>query len=376
MTDNGSGPGQQQRQQRYILHADLDAFYASVEQRDNPALRGRPVVVGGLPESRGVVAAASYEARKFGARSAMPMRTALQLSPRIVRVAPRFDRYREVSGQIMAIFHDLTPLVEPLSLDEAYLDVSDALSAERREEAARALKTRVRQETGLAVTIGGGPSKTVAKIASQVAKPDGLLLVPPGGERGFLAPLDVGLLWGVGPVTLEALKKHGLSTIGALAAADEALLQTALGRRGLELKERAVGVDDNPVRTHRDVKQVSAETTMARDVGDRAELHRLLEAQVADVVQHLRASRLVCRTVKLKLRLADFTTFSRQETLDAATDDDTVILRAARVLLDREVQPGRLFRLIGAGVSNLAARGQDGPPSAAQATQLPLLPPG
>ena len=195
----------------YILHADLDAFFASVEQRDNPDLRGKPVVVGGPTESRGVVAAASYESRRYGIRSAMPMRTAFRLCPDLIRVSARFSRYREVSRQVMDVFRAVTPLVEPLSLDEAYLDISEQASPEEVESAAASLKAGVREETGLAITIGGGTSKTVAKIASQLAKPDGLLLVKPGEEREFLAPLDIDMLWGVGPKTAALLRRHGIS---------------------------------------------------------------------------------------------------------------------------------------------------------------------
>lgn len=191
---------------RHILHADFDAFYASVEQRDDPSLRGKPVVVGGSPEGRGVVASASYEARRFGVRSAMPMRTAFRLCPDAIRVGAHFDRYREASQGVMAIFRDITPLVEPLSLDEAYLDVSECVDDTRSPESiARLLKERVNAELGLTISVGVGTSKSVAKIASDLEKPDGLTVVAPGAEREFLAPLDVGKLWGVGPKTAERL---------------------------------------------------------------------------------------------------------------------------------------------------------------------------
>ena len=263
---------------RYILHADLDAFYASVEQHDNPALRGRPVAVGGPPEARGVVAAASYEARHHGVRSAMPMRTALRLCPELVRVSARFDRYREVSQAVMGIFHDLTPLVEPLSMDEAYLDVSAQVPPEHLEKTGRDLKARVREVTGLAVTIGGGTSKSVAKIASQQAKPDGLLLVAPGTEEAFLAPLEVSMLWGVGPVTTAMLNRMGIRTIAELAARDQEWLRKALGTRGPELQRRARGQDHDPVVPTRETKSVSAETTLAQDVSDASTLQTELAA--------------------------------------------------------------------------------------------------
>ena len=340
---------------RYILHADLDAFYASVEQRDNPELKGRPVAVGGPPETRGVVAAASYEARKYGVRSALPMRTAIRLCPDLVRVSPRFGRYREVSRQVMGIFGTLTPLVEPLSLDEAYLDISLQVPSGNVDEVALALKTRVRDETELAVTIGGGTTKTVAKIASQVAKPDGLLLVMPGDEHGFLAPLDVDVLSGVGPKTAQALKKHGIGTIGHLAACDQKWLFENFGKRGPELKERARGMDNEQVTPHRDTKSVSAETTMPEDVEDESELLLQMERLTHSVAGRLQRAGLKGKTVSVKLRLADFTTFTRQRTLSAPTDDVDVISFAARELLRRELQPRRKFRLVGLGVTNFQA---------------------
>ena len=356
--DNGSAGW------RFILHADLDAFYASVEQHDDPALRGRPVVVGGSPESRGVVAAASYEARRFGIHSAMPMRTALRMSPQIVRVSPRFDRYQEVSRAVMAVFREVTPLIEPMSLDEAYLDVSEATASPGDAEAsATGIRQQVRHRTGLAVTIGGGTSKTVAKVASQVAKPDGLLIVPPGDEQSFLAPLKVGLLMGVGPKTEEMLGGLGITVIGQLASRDEADLRAILGSRGPGLRERARGVDGSRVTIHHDRKSVSAETTFARDIGDPAELRASTDAQAREVAEDIRRRGLRGRTVRLKLRLSDFTTFTRQETLDMPTNDSGVIARVSLILLERELEPGRQFRLIGVGVTNFQ-----------EAVQLPLLP--
>ena len=224
---------------RYILHADLDAFYASVEQMDDPTLHGKPVVVGGSPEHRGVVVAASYAARRYGIHSAMPMSTALRRCSSLVRISPRFGRYREVSRHVMQIFRCLTPLVEPLSLDEAFLDIGKQAAREVGEVEVQAglLKDRVREETRLAVTIGGGTSKTVAKIASQVAKPDGLLIVTPGDERRFLAPLAVSMLWGVGPKTAAMLERYGIRTIG-----DLAVVRRTAGRYPGEARPRAKGV--------------------------------------------------------------------------------------------------------------------------------------
>ena len=337
---------------RYILHADLDAFYASVEQRDNPALKGTPVVVGGPPESRGVVAAASYEARKYGIRSAMPMRTALRLCHDLVRVSPRFGRYHEVSRQVMAIFLSQTPLVEPLSLDEAYLDISEQVPLEQVEEVAQGLKGRVKQETQLAVTIGGGTSKTVAKIASQVAKPDGLLLIKPGEAHTFLAPLDVEILSGVGPKSAAILREHGVNTIGHLASCEEAWMRQTFGKRGPELKERAMGIDPHPVTPHRETKSVSAEVTMPTDVDNEVALRERMEKLAQSVATRLQQTGLKGKTVSVKLRLADFSTFTRQMTLPVPTDEEDVIFHVAWDLLLRELAPGRRFRLVGVGVTN------------------------
>ncbi|MFQ5933868.1 MAG: DNA polymerase IV [Dehalococcoidia bacterium] len=337
---------------KYILHADLDAFYASVEQLDNPALKGKPVAVGGSPSGRGVVAAASYEAREFGVRSAMPMRTALGLCPELIRISPRFDRYQEVSGQVMQIFRNLTPLVEPISMDEAFLDIGDQSRPDTVNQVATRLKSTVWRQTALTLTIGGGTSKTVAKIASQVAKPDGLLLVRPGEESDFLAPLDVEMLWGVGPKSAEVLRGHDVNTIGDVVNLDEAWLRNTFGKRGPELKERALGLDHGPVTPHRETKSVSAETTMARDISDESVLRRQIRELAEDVAARLHGEELKGKTIHVKLRLADFTTFTRQTTLPTPTDDVEIIFRTAWELTQPELAPRRKFRLLGVGASN------------------------
>ena len=337
---------------QYILHADLDAFYASVEQRDNPALKGRPVAVGGPPETRGVVAAASYEARKFGIRSAMPMRTALSLCPELVRVSPRFSKYGEVSRHVMDVFLSVTPLVQPLSLDEAYLDISDQLPLENAIVVARDIKTRIRRETELAVTIGGGTTMTVAKIASQVAKPDGLLLINPGEERGFLAPLEVDILSGVGPKTAEVLKRHGVNTVGHLAVCDEAWLYQSFGKRGPEMRARAIGIDNGQVTPDHDTKSVSAEITLPKDLEGEGPLLEHAERLSHRVAMRLQKEGLKGKTVWVKLRLSDFTTFTRQKTFPMPTDEEDTISQAASGLLRSELRPGRRFRLVGIGVGN------------------------
>ena len=348
---------------RYILHADLDAFYASVEQMDNPQYKGRPLVVGGSQEERGVVAAASYEAREYKIHSAMPMRTAMRLCPNLVRLPPRFDRYQEISRMVMNIFLDLTPLVEPLSLDEAYLDISAEVPREKINDIARELRLRVKNEIGLVVSIGGGSSKTVAKVSSQLAKPNGLLLVGTGVEQAFLAPLDVSILSGVGPKTTEVLHGHGITTVGDLSTCNPAWLQQALGKRGTELRERALGIDHNRVSPHRETKSISAETTMSQDVEEESELVKRIEKMAPSIASKLQRGGLTGKTVTIKLRLANFTTLTRQITLPTPSSDSNVIATVACDLLHREMHSERKFRLVGVGVSGFQ-----------EPRQLPLFP--
>ena len=337
---------------RTILHADFDAFYASVEMLDNPRLRGKPIAVGGSAETRGVVASASYEARAFGVRSAMPMRTAAQRCRDLIRVSPRFSRYREVSRQVMRIFRELTPLVEPLSLDEAYLDVTHLTDSGRdAEEIARDLKRRVKAELGLTISVGVGASKSVAKIASDLEKPDGLTIVAPGGEAAFLAPLPAGALPGVGPKTRERLKSEGVITVGDLAAKPPEWAASRFGRNGDYMRRLATGQDDRPVQPNRDVKSVSSETTLLRDTGDPDALNELVSRLSIDVSRSLERRGLRARTVKVKLRLSDFTTFTRQTTTPEPVQTAAEIAAAASALVRAETAPGRLFRLIGVGVS-------------------------
>ncbi len=337
---------------RHILHADFDAFYASVEQLDAPELRGKPVVVGGSAEGRGVVASASYEARGFGVRSAMPMRTAQRLCPEAVRVGARFDRYREISQRVMSMFRDLTPLVEPLSLDEAYLDVTAvATNGEQPAMIAAELRRRVKVELGLTISIGVATSKSVAKIASDMDKPDGLTVVAPGDERAFLAPLPIGKLWGVGPKTAERLIAAGVETIGDIARQDEGWLVGMFGKHGAQMRRLALGEDDSAVVARRETKSVSAETTFARDTGDAEMLQEVVNRLSQRVAQQLRRKELQGRTVKLKLRLSDFTTFTRQRTLPHAVQSADELSRSAGELLRAELYGRRRFRLVGVGVS-------------------------
>ena len=344
---------------RHILHADLDAFYAAVEQLDNPELRGKPVLVGGRPERRGVVATASYEARKAGVRSAMPMATAVRLCPEGIIVRPRFDRYKQVSNRVMEIFHELTDLVEPLSLDEAYLDISSAVEGGAApSEVALGLKRRIHEATGLNLSVGVATSKSVAKIASDLKKPDGLVVVPPGEERDFLAHLPVARLWGIGPKTVERLRRDGIETAGQLAEQPLEWHIRRFGKRGGGIRARALGQDQEPVHTERPTKSISAETTFPSDISDPERLYAELSRLASSVAGHLERRQLQGRTVTVKLRLADFTTFTRQNTLPAPTASEGTILPLARRLLSHELTPGRAFRLLGVGVSGFGTSRQ------------------
>lgn len=353
---------------RHIIHADLDAFYAAVEQLDAPELRGLPVLVGGSPRSRGVVATASYEARVFGVHSAMPMATAVRHCPRGIVVRPRFDRYREMSRRVMNIFHDLTNLVEPLSLDEAYLDISAVVERGQLPlGVAIDLKRRVKAETGLALSVGLGTTKSVAKIASDLQKPDGLVVVAPGQEREFLAPLPVGKLWGVGPKTAERLRRDGINTIGDLAGQPKTWFARQFGKRSESIRARALGRDDDPVETERSPKSVSAETTFPADIGAPEELREELAGLAANVARHLERKGRQGRTVTVKLRLSDYTTLNRQTTLAQSTAAADLILETAWRLLSAELLPGRAFRLLGVGMSTFGEA-----PERGQQLALPL----
>ncbi len=345
---------------RVILHADFDAFFASVEQHDQPDLRGRPVLVGGSPEGRGVVAAASYEARRYGARSAMPMRTALRLCPpSAVRVSPRFERYSQVSRTVMDLFRSQTPLVEPLSLDEAYLDLSASLAGVdvgQARHAARSLKDGVHAATGLTISVGVATSKSVAKIASDLHKPDGLVVVPPGAEQTFLAPLAAGRLWGVGPRGEERLRQAGVTTIGGIVALDVVWLQHTFGKWGPVLRDLACGHDDRPVSPVRELKSVGRETTFSGDIGDRQVLLTALQRLCEQVAERLQRQGLHGRTVTLKLRHHDFRTLTRQTRLLSPADGPQTMFAAATRLLDQELAPGASLRLIGVAVSDFGVR--------------------
>ncbi|MDE3074589.1 MAG: DNA polymerase IV, partial [Chloroflexota bacterium] len=336
-----------------ILHCDLDAFYASVEQILHPELAGKPVIVGGDPHHRGVVAAASYEARAFGVHSAMPLARALRLCPDGVFVPSNFTAYRDYSQRVFAIYHARTPLVEPLSLDEAYLDLAGterSLGSSR--EVALDIKQQVRSETGLTVSIGIASCKVVAKIASDLRKPDGLVEVPLGTEADFLAPLPLRRLPGLGSATDERLKPLGLITIGDLAALPIEELLRRLGKHGLQLWEFSHGIDQRPVTPPGKPKSISRETTFDSDVSDVSLLERTLRHLLERATRNMRENGLHCRTVNLRLRYANFETISRSHTLPGATDVDQTIVDAALQLFRDAYDRSRRVRLVGAGVSN------------------------
>ena len=315
------------------------------------------MLVGGSPRSRGVVAAASYEARVFGCRSAMPMRTAVRLCPHAEIVRPRFSRYRELSSQIMSMFREVSPLVEPLSLDEAFIDVTHrVVEGATPAELAQWIRERVRRETQLTVSCGVATSKSVAKIASDRDKPDGLTVVPPGGEAAFLAPLPISDLWGVGPKTADRLRAAGLETIADLAARPLPWLLDRFGSRGEWFWQLAHGHDDRNVSVERETKSISSETTFAEDEASEAKLSAIVSEQAGSVATRLREQDMRARTVQIKLRLSDFTTFTRQRTLSGPTNDAAIIERTAQALLNEQLSPVRKFRLVGVGVSGLETR--------------------
>ena len=355
LTEHTETPGTLAAGPRHIIHADLDAFYAAVEQLDNPELVGKAIMVGGRPEDRGVVATASYEARKYGVRSAMPMRTAIRLCPHGTIIPARFDRYREMSRSVMQVFHRITDLVEPLSLDEAYLDITGPVNAGGLPLGiALDLKSQVNRETGLTLSVGVGASKSVAKIASDLQKPDGLVVVAPGEEEEFLSGLPVGKLWGIGPKTAQRLNSEGVETIGQLASQPESWFRQVFGQRATDMRAMALGQDKAPVRTKRETKSVSAETTFADDLSGEETLYPYLARLAGRVANHLEGKKLQGKTVTVKARLADFTTFTRQTTLPQATSDESTILETAWRLFSKELTPDRSFRLLGVGVSGFA----------------------
>jgi DNA polymerase IV len=338
---------------RRILHIDMDAFYASVEQRDNPELRGQPVAVGGSPNQRGVVAAASYEARKFGVRSAIPMSRAVRFCPHLVIVRPDFQKYRAVSQQVFEIFRGVTPLVEGLSLDEAYLDVTENAWGETLGmNVARRIKAAIREQTGLTASAGVAPNKFLAKIASGWQKPDGLTVIAPERVEHFLQGLPVDALWGVGPVTARKLRAHGIEKLVDVRAADPTKLEDAVGSLAEWLQQLARGIDDRAVVSEHDPKSSGSENTFASDLTDLDEIRGHITEMARDAAAWLERRELYARTVTIKVRYDDFTTITRSHSENPTRDEQSIVSRAV-ALLEKTEAGRRPVRLLGASVSNL-----------------------
>ena len=353
---------------RRILHCDMDCFYAQVHMRDDPDLRGKPVVIGGSPEGRGVIAAASYEARKFGIHSAMPAARAVRLCPHAIFIKPDFNRYRVESKHIFDIFREMTPTVQPASLDEAYLDVTDHLGQWGTATAiAQEIRARVREQRNLTVSVGVGPNRLVAKIASDYHKPDGLTVVRPKQVQRFLDPLPVRRLHGVGPATEARLHRLGIETIFDLRNFGKEALEKLFGRHGGDLVRHAQGIDERPVRTHRERKSLGHERTYAQDLVTIDEMDAQIDWLAQKVVDGLQAKTLQARTITVKVRYSDFTTLTRSRTFSAPIDSLQVVAAAAHDLLRQtDAGAGQRVRLLGVTASGFE---KDGP------TQLWLFDP-
>jgi DNA polymerase-4 len=338
---------------RRILHIDMDAFYASVEQRDRPELRGKPVAVGGRPEGRGVVAAASYEARKFGVRSAIPMARAVRLCPHLIVVRPDFSKYRAASQRVFEIFRSVTPLVEPLSLDEAYLDVTENTWGEPLGKVvAQRLKAEIRAATSLTASAGVAPNKFLAKIASAWRKPDGLTVIAPERMETFLQQLPVDALWGVGPVTAARLRERGITRLVDVRTTDPDVLKDAVGTSADWLRQLADGIDDRPVVSEYEPKSSGSENTFSQDLTDILEIRLAIDEMARDAAQWLARRELLCRTVTIKVRYSDFTTVTRSHSAAPTREAEDLAQRAV-ALLEKTEAGRRPVRLLGASVHNL-----------------------
>lgn len=344
---------------RHILHVDMDAFYASVEIRDNPGLQGKPVLVGGTPEQRGVVAACSYPARKFGIHSAMPMSQALRLCPEAVVLPVRMSRYVDVSKQIHRIFHHYTPEVEPISLDEAFLDVTGCIALfGSAETIGKRIKADIKEQTGLTASVGIAPNKFLAKLASDLDKPDGFVVITENDKQRILDPLPVARIWGVGKVTQKELQKHGLHTIEQLRTAPRYKLSMVFRNQVDEILKLAQGIDNRKVEPDAQAKSISAEETFPTDISEKDVLRTILQHQVEEVAQRLRAEKLQCRTITLKLRYGDFKTVTRSFTMDRPTNVTHTLLHEAADVFDVwHKKSGGPLRLLGFGTSGLSAEG-------------------
>ncbi len=343
--------------QRKILHIDLDAFFCSVEENNDPSLRGKAFAVGGRPDQRGVVASCSYAARKFGIHSAMPMARAIKLCPKLIIVSGRHANYGKISDQVMDYLGTLTPLIEQVSIDEAFLDLSDV--PESGEILAKTIQKHILDHFHLPCSIGVASNKLVAKIATDVGKsanrtdhsPQAIIVVLPGKEAEFLAPLPTQALWGIGPKTAGRLGEIGIHTIGEITRMSTRDLIRNLGNFGAELEKRALGIDDSPIHTSHEVKSVSNETTFSRDINDQQALYETLHQLSESVGRRLRRHNLKGNTIKLKLRWQDFTTLTRQQTLTNPTDDDREIYATVKDLFNKTWIKGKPVRLLGVGVS-------------------------
>ena len=338
-----------------ILHVDMDAFYSSVEERDNPSLRGMPVIVGGTPEGRGVVAAANYVVRRFGVHSAMATARALQLCPDAIVLKPRMEHYAQISKQIREILHRYTPVVEPLSLDEAFLDATGSVQLFGSVETiGRAIKTAIRSELNLVASVGVAPNKFLAKLASDIDKPDGFTVIEPDAVRDFLSPLPVGRIWGVGKVTGQRFERLGIQTIGQLRTLSLQQLQDEFGQNGVHFWELARGIDNRSVVPDREAKSISHETTFADDICDMDALRAWLMELTEQVSRRLRSHEMKGRTVHLKVRYSNFDTYTRSRSVLPATNTTSRLWSTVLNLLTSELPDRPLaVRLLGMGVSNL-----------------------
>ena len=347
---------------RRILHCDMDCFYAAVHMRDDPSLVGKPVVIGGNPNGRGVVAAANYEVRRFGVHSAMPAAQALRRCPHVIFIRPEFPRYREESQAIFEIFRQFTPVVQPASLDEAYLDVSDHLEPWGSATAvATEIRRRVLEERRLTVSIGVGPNRLIAKIASDFDKPDGLTVVKPAKVLSFLEPLPVRRIHGVGPATEKALQEFGVATIADLRAIELETLRRRFGRHGQGLYNYSRGIDRRPVRTHRERKSLGHERTYDRDIASIEQMDAQLDDLSQRVAAGLEKREIFARTITVKVRYPDFTTLTRARSLDRATASAKQIARIAHDLLRLTDAESRNVRLLGVTGSGLTTGEEEGP---------------
>ena len=346
---------------RYIALVDLDAFFASVEILECPELKGKPVLIGGSASRRGVVAAASYEARKFGVHSAMPMALALRRCPQAVVLSTRHQLYRQYSNRVMDILREATSLVQQMSIDEAYMDLAEVANSLAEAEAVMLrVQKHVWDKVGLPCSVGLAASRMVAKISCETGKPRGFVLIAPGEEAEFLAPLPVREMPGIGPKAAERLLAEGLNTLGELAAAPLPQLMSLFGPWGAVLQRRAMGEDPSPVQTERETKSISSEETFAQDIDDQQVLYEELGRLSEQVAESLRKQDYLARTVTLKLRYADFTTITRSISRPNATANPQTIEGVARQLLDANWDQGQAVRLLGVGVSNLHLRQVEG----------------